>query len=226
MSESLLPPQMVQDDLVAKSKRNEENLKQSTIKLNEVSGNYRSTLSLIDEKLIYLSAGSISLFLTFLGILFNSQKDTSSLHYEFFFLSVFSFLAAIVLLLVARWVWSLYLFSISHGHYLQNLKAKHETEVLMYRSGSTFINNQDYSQMSKEDIEKAAKKTEAHIKKIETQIKEDKTKEDKYMKQAKTLAILAYIAMVLGYIFATIFFIGLVSVMGNTASCASKLVTR
>lgn len=96
----------------------------------------------------------------------------------------------------------------------------------MYRSGSTFINNQDYSQMSKEDIEKAAKKTEAHIKKIETQIKEDKTKEDKYMKQAKTLAILAYIAMVLGYIFATIFFIGLVSVMGNTASCASKLVTR
>lgn len=215
MNDSLLPPQMVQDDLVAKSKRNEDNLKQSTIKLNEVSGNYRSTLSLIDEKLIYLSAGSISLFLTFLGILFNSSRNTSNLHYEFFFLSIFTFLVTIILLLVAKWLWSLYIFSIAHGHYLMNLKAKHETEVQMYRSGSTFIDNQSYGQMSNEDIEKAAKKTEAHIKKIEKQIKEDKAKEEKQTKQAKTLAILAYVSMVLGYVFATVFFIGLVDVMSK-----------
>jgi hypothetical protein len=210
-----LPPRMIQDDLVAQSNRNEENLKLSVIKLNEVSGDYRSTLSLIDEKLIYLSAGSISLFLTFLGILFNSSRNTASLHYIFVFISIFAFLATIVLLLFARWFWSLFLFSIAHGHYLQNLKAKHETEVQMYRSGSTFISNTDYSQMSNEDTEKTAKKTEAHIKKIEKQIGDDKKKEEKYQKRAKILALLAYGTMVFAYVLASLFFIGLVEIMSK-----------
>lgn len=210
---SVIPQNMIQDDLMAQSKTNEENLRLSIIKLNEVSGNYRNTLSLIDEKIIYLAAGSISLFLTFIGILFNSPKDASTLRFEFVFLSIFSFVITIVILLIARWLWSLYIFSISHGHYLQNLKSKHETEVSLFRSGSSFINHNDYSQMDSAEMEAMAKKIETRIKKIDKQIANDAKKEKSQSRIAKALSLSAYGVLLLAYIFATIFFFDLVKII-------------
>lgn len=208
-----LPPQMIQDDLVAQAKKNDENLKSSAVKFNEISSDYRNTLSLIDEKLIFLSAGSISLLLTFLGILFNSTRNSASLHYVFVFISIFAFLATIILLLLARYLWSLFIISIAHGHYLKNMKAKYETEVKMMRSGGQIISDTDYSQMSQDDIEKSAKKIEKHIKDIENQIKKSGKREKIYSKRAKTSAILAYGTMISAYIFATLFFGGVVDIL-------------
>lgn len=215
--DTFLPVATIRNDLSEKLQKDAEILRSSTIELNKASDRYRSTLSLIDEKIIYLAAGTISLFLTFLGILFNSRKDVTSLHYPLIFLSIFGFLATIVLLLTARWQWSRYVFSASHRHYLENLKGKHETELQFLRTGGKIIDSTTYSPMSEEDIEASAGKIETYIEKIEKQIKVDEGKERKQSGWAKNLAVLAYAAMILGYVLATLFFIGLAGIMSGVA---------
>lgn len=50
---------------------------------NTYSELYRNTVKSIEDKIILLSAGSISLLLTFIGILFNSTRDVTNLNYYF-----------------------------------------------------------------------------------------------------------------------------------------------
>lgn len=203
---SELPPQIVANDLLATSEMNSENLRNSVELVNSTSSEYRKTLSLIDEKIIFLSAGSISLLLTFLGLLFGSTRNLSSLHFIYIFISVIAFLITISLLLAARWLWALYLTRVTHGFYLENLKAKRETEVRLMRSGAQFINNVDYSNMTPDELGTSASNMEKYIKKLEKEIKSSKSMENKIMTRAKALAIFAYVFMLLAYVSTTIFF--------------------
>lgn len=189
-----------------------DNLQTAVKTLNETSGEYRKALAAIDDKLIYLSAGSISLLLTFVGILFSSNRNVSALNFWFVIAAVISLLLSIVTLLTSRWLWSLYIFSLVHGNYLKSLKDKHTAELEILKVYPNLVKD-DLSPYTPEELTVMIKKSGEQIILFEKHIKSDESKESYHMRAAKISAIAGYGLLVLSYALATLFFVGVIRLL-------------
>lgn len=103
-------------------------LKESIRALNDEWGRYSAIVIGINDKIIFIAIGSASLFLTFIGALFNSTKNTSSLEFKYVAISVCAFLTSAVFLLYARWLTTSRAVGELHHDYLYHQKKSYETK--------------------------------------------------------------------------------------------------
>ncbi len=210
---SKLPRPMVMKNLAdtvdSASKQVQEEIKNH----NTFSELYRSTLKSIDDKIILLSAGSISLLLTFIGILFNSSRDVTHLHYYFVVAAVSSWLVSIILLLLSRWHEVTYLSHTVHGHYLIALKKKTKAEIELYKNYPNIVSSDTLENFTSQELVKITKDGELHYKLIKDSAEKTKKKESLYDRLNKIFRLGGYFLFIAGYIQAIIFFLGVLSLM-------------
>jgi len=182
---------------------------------NTFSELYRSTVKSIDEKVILLSAGSISLLLTFIGILFNSTRDVTHLHYYSVVAAISSWLLSIILLLLSRWYEATYLSHGVHGHYLSALERKTKAEIELYKSYPNIVSADTLENFTDQELVKIVKDGERQYKLIKDTAKKTKKKESLYDKLNKIFRLSGHLLFVIGYILAIIFFLGVLNLMKN-----------
>ncbi len=176
---------------------------------------YRETVKSIDEKIILLSAGSISLLLTFMGILFNSSRDVTHLHYYFVVAAITSWLLSIILLLLSRWYEATYLSLSVHGHYLGALGRKTKAEIEMYKSYPNLVSAVTLENFTDQELVKIVKDGEENYELIQDTSKKTEKKESIYDKLNKIFRISGHVLFIVGYILATVFFLSVFSLMKN-----------
>jgi hypothetical protein len=208
-----LPNPIVTDNLYKNVEDRSNSAREATLRLNEMSDQYRSTMLSINDKVILLSAGSISLLLTFLGILFNAKQDVSGLKYWFALPAACTWVLSIIFLLISRWNQSLYLFSLVHGHYLTALMNKTQSEIDLYEVYPNLVKPKSLERYSKEEITKIVKKGKNQFKMIEEQSKKTKDKETFHNKLNKLFTFFGHLTFVAGYVFAILFFLGVISLL-------------
>jgi len=213
--EDKLPPIYIQQNEQATLEKAQQNFVESAKILNDVGGEYRKVTADADDKIIFLAAGSISLLLTFLGILFNGHKNVASLHFKFVALSSLFFILTITFLLITKRLWSLYLYTDVHSQYLKSLKNKHESELRLMKSGVGFVNAESYENMSAEEINKQVSKGENYLKLVEKQRQKDRENTKIFFWSAHATSFSGYTCFILGYIFALIFFLGVIKIMNG-----------
>ena len=212
MTKQLLDP-IVAQDLANTVNTKTKQAREATKNLNNMSDLYRSTTMSIDEKVILLSAGSISLLLTFIGILFNSQRKVSQLHYIFVILAVTSWLLSIVLLLISRWNQALYLSSTVHKHYLTALEEKTKAELEFYKVYPNIVHPDTLERFTEQELLKVIKDGDSQYKMIEDESKKTKRKEALHYKLNRYFNLSGHIFFIVGYILAAVFFLGVLNLM-------------
>lgn len=209
-----LPDQMslAQEQEHLKTKSND--LLNTTKELNNKSAEYRLSVSQVNDKIILLSGGSVSLLLTFTGVLFGSNKDTSDLNYKFLVLSLVAFTTTMTLLLISKWCRSIYVFKMVAGHYLENKKEMRETE-LKIASLSSSLYGQDNKLMSKAAISKFKTELKKDIKRHTEKIEKNNQQVNYYDKSALVNNVLGLVMIVVAYTAAIIFFLSVIKVMNR-----------
>ncbi len=197
------------DTVESASKQVQEEIKNH----NTFSELYRNTVKTIDDKIIPLSAGSISLLLTFIGILFNSTRDVSHLHYYFVVAAITSWLVSIILLLLSRWNEATYLSHSVHGHYLNALERKTKAEIEFYKAYPNIVSADTLERFTNQELSKIVKDGENQYKLIKDTAKKTTKKESLHDKLNKIFRLSGHLLFVVGYILATIFFIGVLGLM-------------
>lgn len=178
------------------------------------STEYRSTLVAVNDKIILLSFGTASLLLTFLGVLFNSNRDTSKLSYYALFLSLACFLLSPALLMLGRWMTSVYLHYTVLGYYQQNLREQYRLQKLIYSNQAGPILNSETFELESEDSNKNAIYSIAEeIDKVGNAISESGRKEERYRKSSELAMISGYAVLIVAYIFAGTFMAGVAAIM-------------
>lgn len=99
---------------------------------------YSAVVIGINDKIIFIAIGSASLFLTFIGVLFNSTKNTSSLEFKYIVISICAFLAAAGFLLWARWLTTSRALGEVHHGYLYERKKAYEAEFQNHASNAPY----------------------------------------------------------------------------------------
>lgn len=211
----LLTPQQIQDDRMAKLQKLNSNLHASTIRGDETSAEYRKNLTAINDKLILIALGTDSLLITFIGILFNSEKDMSTLNFKFLVLGIIGFLLTVIALLLARWTNSMYTYNTVHKYYLQDMKAKDKLELLMMETPGLNINSETYEIYNPGDLAERIKQFKTKLKRIDMQIKENKRNETTYNKLSKILMLLGYVLMGVSYSSTLYFFVGVIEKLNS-----------
>lgn len=204
-----LAAQNIANTVDAASKQVQEEMKNHNI----FSELYRETVKSIDEKIILLSAGSISLLLTFMGILFNSSRDVTHLRYYFVVAAITSWVLSIILLLLSRWYEVTYLSLSVHGHYLSALGRKTKAEIEMYKSYPNLVSADTLENFTDQELVKIVKDGEENYKLIQDTSKKTKKRESFYDKLNKISRISGHVLFIVGYILATVFFLGVFSLM-------------
>jgi hypothetical protein len=206
-----LVAQNIANTVDAASKQVQEEMKNHNI----FSELYRETVKSIDEKIILLSAGSISLLLTFIGILFNSKRDVTHLHYFFVVAAITAWLLSIILLLLSRWYEATYLSHSVHGHYLGALERKTKAEIEMYKSYPNIVSADTLENFTPQELVKILKDGEDHYKLIKDTAKKSEKKESFYDKLSKISRLSGHLLFIIGYILAIVFFLGVLNLMKN-----------
>ncbi|CAN5368070.1 hypothetical protein BH09PAT4_BH09PAT4_05480 [soil metagenome] len=204
-----LVAQNIANTVDAASKQVQEEMKNHNI----FSELYRETVKSIDEKIILLGAGSISLLLTFMGILFNSSRDVTHLRYYFVIAAITSWLFSIILLLLSRWYEATYLSLSVHGHYLGALGRKTKAEIKMYKSYPNLVSADTLENFTAQELVKIVKDGEENYKLIQDTSKKTEKRESFYDKLNKISRISGHALFIVGYILATVFFLGVFSLM-------------
>lgn len=199
------------DNVESASKKVQEEI----VNHNTFSELYRATVKSIDEKVILLSAGSISLSLTFVGILFNSTRDVSRLDYTFLILSITVWLISIVTLLLSRWIEATYLATSVHGHYLNALERKTKAEIEFYKAYPNIISSDTLQRFTDQELDRVIKDGEDHYKLVNDSVKKYSEKESLYEKLHKGFRLSGHILFVAGYCLAFMFFLGVIRVMSS-----------
>ncbi len=197
------------DTVDSASKQVQEEMKNH----NTFSELYRSTVKSIDEKIILLSAGSISLLLTFVGILFNSTRDVTHLHYYFVVVAITSWLISIILLLLSRWYEATYLSHSVHVHYLGALERKTKAEIELYKNYPNIVSADTLENFTDQELVKIVKDGERQYKLTQDATKRTKKKESLYDRLSKAARLVGLLLFVVGYILASIFFLGVLNLM-------------
>lgn len=188
-------------------------VQQEIINHNTFSELYRDTVKSIDDKIILLSAGSISLLLTFVGILFSSARDVTHLDYCFVIAAITSWLVSIILLLLSRWGEAIYLSHSIHGHYLSALERKTKAEIEFYKAYPNVVSADTFERFTDQELNKIVKDGENHFKLIKDSAKENNKKESHYDKLSKIFRLSGHASFVVGYMLATLFFLGVLDLM-------------
>lgn len=174
---------------------------------------YRETLKSIDEKIILLAAGSISLLLTFMGILFNSSRNVTHLRYYFVVAAITSWLLSIILLLLSKWYEATYLSLSVHGHYLGALGRKTKAEIEMYKSYPNLVSADTLENFTDQELVKIVKNGEENYELIQNTSKRTAKRESFYDKLNKISRLSGHLLFVIGYILAIVFFLGVMNLM-------------
>lgn len=211
----LLTPQQIQDDRMAKLQKLNSDLHTSAIRGNETSAEYRKNLTAINDKLILIALGTDSLLITFIGILFNSEKDTSKLEFKFLVLGIIGFLLTVIALLLARWTNSMYTYNTVYKYYLQDMKARDKLELLIMETPGLNINSETYEIYNPEDLAERIKQFKTKLKRIDKQIKKNKSHETRYNKFSKLLMLLGYALMCASYLSTLYFLIGVIEKLNS-----------
>lgn len=211
----VLTPQQIQDDQVAKLKSLGENVHASMVRGNDTSTEYRKTLTAINDKIILISIGSVSLLVTFIGILFSSDKSISDLEYQYIVIALITFLISVGLLLVSRWSASVYSYHTVHKYYLQDLKKRDSLELRILQTPGTNVNSETYEIYTSDEIAERIKLYKNKLSEINKGITKNKKNEKFHDKLSKRLMIAGYVALGAAYIFTIIFFIGVIGVLNT-----------
>lgn len=212
-----MTPAEIQNHLFQSLDSQEKHLTNSTELLNKTSTDYRTNLIAINDKLILVAVGSASLFITFLGVIFNSNKDTAALDYKFFVFSIAGLLLTCLSLLISRWASSLHIFNTVHKYYLLAMESKTKTQVKIIEKSPSGIDQDTYEFFSGGDLDKEVKEGKLLLGKIGKQIKLDEVKELLYDRLSVVMMLLGYIALATAYVFALLFFSGIISIMNGLA---------
>jgi hypothetical protein len=180
---------------------------------NTYSEVYRNTVRTIDDKIILLSAGSISLLLTFIGILFNSTRDVSQLHYYFVVAAITSWLISIILLLLSRWNEVLYLTHSVHINYLSALERKTKAEIKFYKAYPNIVSEDTLERFTDQELNKIVKDGEDYYNLIKDNAKKTTKKESMHDKLNKIFRLSGHLLFVVGFMLATLFFFGVLNLM-------------
>lgn len=197
------------DSVDSASKQVQEEMKNHNI----FSDLYRKTVRSIDDKIILLSAGSISLLLTFIGILFNSTRDVTHLSYEFVIAAITSWIMSIILLLLSRWNEASYLSYSVHGHYLSALERKTKAEIEFYKAYPNIVSADTLERFTNEELKSIVKDGENQYKLIKNTAKKTSKKESFFDKLGTIFRLCGHLLFIAGYILATIFFLGVIDLM-------------
>lgn len=180
---------------------------------NTFSELYRNTVKSIDDKIILLSAGSISLLLTFVGILFNSSRDVTHLRYYFVVAAITTWLISIILLLLSRWYEATYLSHSVHGHYLSAMERKTKAEIAFYKAYPNIVSADTLERFTDQELSKIVKDGENHYKLIKDTAEKTSKQESLYDKLNNIFRLCGHLLFVVGYILAIVFFLGVLSLM-------------
>lgn len=188
-----------------------EYLKESAEKANKASADYRRTLNSINDRITLLSAGSLSLLLTFLGVLVSRSDSLPSLSYKYIVIASFLFLITIVILLTAKWLQALYVFKINHYYYLKDRKIENDTNLRIAQTSPSSIADKNTGQRMKPTILANVLKDMKRVStEIETTIAKDKKLSKIYLTTSKRLPLFAFISFTLAYASTIYFFLGVI----------------
>lgn len=214
---SVLTSMQIQEQLFKTLESQSTHLRNNTELLNQTSADYRSNLIAINDKIIVVSIGSASLFITFLGVIFNSDKDISSLQYKHFVISIVAFISSCILLLVSRWLNSMYIFSTVHKYYLQAAKAEAKTKIKIINNSPTGINRDTFEPFSDSEINEEVDDGAEFVSEVDTQISKDEKREQVYDALSSISMWISYGLLVVAYVAALFFFSGILSIMNGIA---------
>lgn len=187
-------------------------LEDSSARANEASSQYREILSSINDRVILLAAGSLSLLLTFLGILVSRDDKLPNLEYKYIFIASVLFLITMVLLFISKWLQALYVFKINHYYYLKDRKLENDTNIKIAETSPAQIADKNTGRPMKAAVlAELVQKMKSVQKGIDNKIKDDKTKSTLYLKASKYVPLVAYILLTLGYASTLYFFIGVIN---------------
>jgi len=193
-----------------------EAARNSTILVNEKSELYRENLISINDRIILISVGSASLFLTFIGVLFGANRNTTSLQYWYVVAAIIGFVLSASLLLVSRWLGSLFIYSTVHLFHLADLKSKHEFYLKILSSENVpMINSETFEQYAPGQLGKRIRFYKRQVAFINKQIKTGTKKKERHDKWSKLLMLSGYIILSLAYASSLVFFINVLTVMSS-----------
>lgn len=189
-------------------------------KLNELSAEYRKVMHSIGDRLIVLAAGSITLELTFIGVLYSSARNSSALEYKLILISMILFLISIVIVLTSKWTSSVKLYYQGAVYYYQTIvdleKAKtgniNLTKIEDYSLGKS-PEFRDYLKSS--DVYQNKTKLMLPVEMMVEELNKIKGKVRTYTHLSKWSSVIAWVCFVLGYIFALGFFIGVMLALNS-----------
>lgn len=193
-----------------------EYLKESAEKANKASSDYRKTLNSINDRITILAAGSLSLLLTFLGVLVSRSDSLPSLSYKYIVIASFLFLITIVILLAAKWLQALYMFKINHYYYLKDRKIENDTNLRIAETSPNSIADKNTGQrMQPKALAKIVKQMNRVSADIDKTITQDKKLSKFYLSASKKLPLFAFISFGLAYASTIYFFLGVISFLNK-----------
>lgn len=186
--------------------------RQATVELNQSSAAYRETLSAVNDKLILISLGSVSLLLTFVGVLFSSSRNVAPLNFIYLTVAVILLICSSIALLVSRYYMTKFVFTIRFKFYIQADRDRLKSELKLAQLQDRGITT-DHKLMTQKEINKFREDLAGSIELREAEATKSKNKEDFYDKLQKTINILGYLLLFAGYILVLIFFIGVFRIL-------------
>jgi hypothetical protein len=197
------------------SKKN-KTVSESARRGNEQSGEYRNQIISITDKIIFLSFGSASLLLTFIGVMFSSDRETEALEFKYALIALCGFVLTPLLLLISRWANSSYLYFTVLKYYQNDLLEKYQLEQTIYeKQEGPIVNSETYEVVSEDAGKQYINDIKDHTADVKNEAKVSEKKEAFFNLFAKIFLWSGYITLFVSYCATIKFFLGVIAIMNS-----------
>lgn len=184
---------------------------ESSLRGNEVSTEYVKTMNTINSRVVLMALGSASLLITFLGILFNVNRDVSHLDYTFVVISVVCFIVCSALLLFYNWLVVMFRFGGAASFHRKDRVAVIDQETTIAKENGLFDKTRE--PLAKNEVAAYLKELSTSKAKLEKQIVHDEKWTKMYYVLSVSFLPVAYCFIIAGYLFSLLFFLGVIELL-------------